>query len=197
MKRITSLVALIIITNFPVSCSLGCGPFDTRPNIIISISSNIGSVVEGEYSETISTNFNAAAIRAVVNETQRVGWNNNSYTGMLNLAYACSPPSPNIQTLSSIQITSTESVFADGIEFRSGDNLEVLFKAVNHNFEQNVVAFNDSPKRGISFGGFEGESIAFQLISQPDNALSQQFTFIFTFDDGLEYQVLTPLFTVD
>ena len=197
MKRIISLLALIAITNLPISCGLGCGPFDTRPYKIVSLSSQIGSVIEEVFVESFSSNYDTAAIRVVVDEAQQVGWNNNSYSGLLNSAYACSPPDPNVQILTLIEITSNKSVFVDGIEFESGGDLESVLKIVGFDSELNVVDFNDSSRSGFNLGGFKGEDIMFQLISKPDFSISQEFTFTFTFDDGLEYQVQTPVFSVD
>lgn len=197
MKRVVSLLALIIITNLPISCGLGCGPFDTRPNIIVSISSGIGSVVDGIYSEFISTDFNTAAIRAVVDETHKVGKNDSFDFSFVNVAYACSAPSPKVQTLTYIEVTSDKSVFVDGIEFESGEKLEAMFKIVGVDAELNVVDFNNSSSRIFYLGGFKGEEMLFQMASKSDIPISQNFTFLFTFDDGLEYQVLTPEFTVD
>ncbi len=197
MKRTASLLALIIITNLPISCGLGCGPFDTRPNIIVSISSDIGSVAEGVFSESVSTDFNTAAIRAVVDETHKVGKNDRIDFSFASIAYACSPPSPNVQHINSISLISDSNIVFDGIEYQSGENLSSFFKIVSSNGDVLIEQINDSPDDYRWFFSFTGDSVIFQLLSKPDSPIAQKFTFTFTFDDGLEYQVQTPLFTVN
>lgn len=62
MKRVVSLLALIIITNMPISWGLGCGPFDNYKFSIVSISSEIGSVVDNSFNQAISSNIDTAVI---------------------------------------------------------------------------------------------------------------------------------------
>lgn len=197
MKRVTSLLALIIITNLPTSCGLGCGPFDNYELKIVTISSTVGSIFENTFSESISTNFDAAVIRAVVDETHRVGQTTENFIGLSNLAYACSPPEPGFQRLRAIRIISSESVFVNGNEYKAGDDLGVIFIVIDFNSEVGVQNFNNNPDSIYLFPGYEGMEIMFQLRSKPDLPIDQKFTLTFTFDDALEYQVLTPTFTVE
>jgi len=197
MKRIVSLLALIILTNLPISCGLGCGPFDSRPSVIVSISSEIGSMFDGIYSESISTNFNTAAIKAVVEETYKVGKNDRFHFNFVSIAYACSPPDPNVQHINSISLISNKNIIFNGIEYQSGEELNSFFKIVYPNGDVFIEQINDSPDDYRWLFGFTGDNMIFQLISKPDFPISQEFTFIFTFDDGLEYQVQTPIFSVN
>lgn len=102
-----------------------------------------------------------------------------------------------IPRLRFIKIVSNKSINSGGIEFNPGENLESLFEIFDPQFGQSVEIFNLIPKELHFFAGYEGEDIMFQLRSKPKNQISQKFIFTFTFDDGLLYQVETPVFTVE
>jgi len=197
MKKLISLVGLFIIFNLPFACN-PCGPFDTRPYKIVSVSSEIGSIDNGLFDELISTDFANAAIRAKIDETVRLGFRNNKGFNFSNAVYACSPPDPNIQRLTFIAITSDKNLFFNGVEVVAGESLVSIFKM--YNFDETgltVEEFNESPNSYRRWFGFKDDDILFQLVAKPDSIIAQKFTFSFTFDDGLEYQVLTPVFTVE
>jgi len=196
MKRLVVLVCLLGVTNLPISCGLvGCGPFDTTPYKIVSISSDIGSISDNIFNETISMDFMVAAVRLKIDETARVG--QVGIFSFSNVAYACSPPEPNVQHLNSINIISNETIFMNGIEYRGGENLNSIFKIVASTGDLSVEELNEFPDNYRWFFSFANDSIIFQLIDKPDVSMAQKFTFTFMFDDGLEYQSLTSVFSVD
>ncbi len=196
MKKLISLFVLFLVLNIPFACN-PCGPFDTRPYKIVSISSNVGSLIESNFTEQLSTNFEIAAIRTVIDETKRIGFNNPVNLWVSTSAYACSAPSPNVQRLISINIVSGQNISVDGIEYPAEGSINSLFKILTFDGAMLVEEFNESPNsQGFNFA-FGQDAILFQLIAKPDTPISQKITFIFTFDDGLKYQVLTPVFTVD
>jgi len=198
MKKAISLLSILVVTNLPVSCGLfGCGPFDERPIKIVSISAKIGSMSERIFEEEVSADFKIATIRAKVDKTVRVGQIKKTIFSFSNVAYACSPPPPPVQQLNSINITSEKPLFFNDIEYKSGENLNLLFKILHFEEEISIEEFNEFPDSYYLLSGYGDDNILFQLKSKPDTPVSQKFTFIFTFGDGLEYQVLTPVFTVD
>ncbi len=198
MKKAISLLSILVATNLPVSCGLlGCGPFDERPIKIVSISAKIGSMNDRIFEEVISADFKRATIRANVDKTVRVGHIKKTIFSFYNVAYACSQPFPSVQQLNSINITSEKPLFFNGIEYKSGENLNLLFKILRFEEEISIEEFNEFPDSYYLLSGYGDDNILFQLISKPDAPVSQKVTIIFTFDDSLEYQVLTPVFTVD
>ncbi len=128
MKKMASLVALFIVLNIPFACN-PCGPFDNRPYKIVSMSSNIGLMVENSFLEEPSTNFERAAIQTVIEETKRIGYNVPAANlWIINSAYACDPLPPDVQLLESLEIISSETVVSGGVEYLSGVQLNTLFK---------------------------------------------------------------------
>jgi len=196
MKKLFSLLAIFVTLNLPFACN-PCGPFDNRPYKIVSISSTVGSLVENDFVEGVSTNFEVAAIRTVIDETQRIGFNKIENPWLLNAAYACDPVPPNVQELASINISSNRSIFSNGIEFKAGNELNDLFKIVfqqgEYSTSEFIVEQNSNPWRFI----IENEPIYFQLIETPDSKIEQELLLKFTFGDELEYQVQTNVFTVE
>ncbi len=185
-----------MILNLPFACN-PCGPFDNRPYKIVSMSSFVGSVIENSFIEELSVDFEIAAIRIMIDETERIGFNNPVNLWITNSAYACSPPEPNVQMLDQIKITSLENIISGGVEFKSGENLNSLFKILDQSMEYNVNDFIERQNRSPWSFSMKQGFILFQLIAKPDVSINQKFTFTFTFDDGLEYQVLTPVFEID
>ncbi len=196
MKKLISLLWIFLFLNLPFSCN-PCGPFDNRPYKIVSMSPFVGSVIENAFIENLSTDFEIAAIRIMIDETKRIGLNSPVNLWITNSAYACSPSPPNVQKLISISVISEQKILLGGIEYPAGSSINSLLKFLTFEGEMSVKEFNESPNsRGYNFT-FAQEAILFQLIARPDVPVSQKFTFTFTFDDDLEYQVLTPLFTVN
>ncbi|MCF6360301.1 MAG: hypothetical protein L3J29_06000 [Cyclobacteriaceae bacterium] len=196
MKKIISLGGLFVVLNLPFGCN-PCGPFDNRPYKIVSMSPFVGSVIESAFTDDLSTEFEIAAIRIMIDETERVGINSPVNLWVTNGAYACSPPDPNVQRLISINIISGGNISFGGIEYPAEGSINSLFKILTFDGAMPVEEFNGSPNsQGFNFA-FGHDAILFQFIAKPDIPVSQKIAFTFTFDDGLEYQVLTPVFEVD
>lgn len=114
----------------------------------------------------------------------------------MSVTYACSPVEPEVQLLSQISITSTISVFFGGIEYQPNDNLNDLF-VIQYFGAYTVQELVDFQHNNPYILANQSDDIIFQFVSKPDITVNQKFTFTLTFDDGLEYQTVTPLFTVD
>ncbi len=196
MKKLVSLIGLFFVFNLPFACN-PCGPFDNRPYKIVSMSSIIGSVQDFEFSDEALTQFELASIKIQINDVEQVGLNVQTRFNLLSSAYACSPPPPNVQVLETVNITSSENIMSNGTEFLAGVNLNSLFKVIYARQEFTIDEFIDEHSRNSWDFGLTNGFVLFQLVAKPDVKIDQKFTFNFTFDDGLEYQVLTPVFTVE
>ncbi len=205
MKRIISLLALIAIFNMPISCDRGCSSGLPEFFIITELSSEIGSILSNRpnrYSVDNSTNFESAAIIITISDVEyvdRVSTIEN-LPPFISASYACSPIGPKpYQILQTIEIISSNSIFMGGVEFEPGSSLNDLFKVNDSYYEDltvDVYLDNQLEEEWKRFGA-NSNFIGFRLSDKPDISISQEFTFTFTFDDGLEYQVLTPIFTVE
>ncbi len=196
MKKLVSLIGLFVVLNLPFACN-PCGPFDNRPYKIVSMSSLIGSVQNLEFNDEALTEFELASIKIQVNDVEQVGLNVPTSFNLSSSAFACSPSPPNVQILETVIITSTENIMFNDTEFLAGSNLNSLFKVIYARQEFTIDEFIVEHSRNSWDFGLMNSFVLFQLVAKPDVKIAQKFTFTFTFDDGLEYQVLTPVFTVD
>ncbi len=161
------------------------------------MSASIGSLVDNSFLEEPSTNFEIAAIQTLVDETKTIGYNvAPTNLWIVNSAYACSPLPPNVQVLNQIKITSTKSLSSGGVDYKEGENLETLFKIIYNGEEFSIDEFIERSSNYWMFT-YDDLGVFFQLASKPDLSINQKFTFIFTFNDELEYQILTDEFIVD
>lgn len=116
MKRFFALLTILVILNFPFSCN-PCGDSGILQKFeIASIGSEIGSCTGGLFSTIASSNHQNSAIRVKVNEIRHVNLSQLLYRlNFMSVTYACSPVEPEVQLLSQISITSTISVFLEGL----------------------------------------------------------------------------------
>ena len=197
MKRFLVLVIILAIFNFPFSCN-PCGSGGVPQKIeLVSIGSENGSYADGMFSLVESNEYQSAAIRVKVDETKSVNLSqlNGQFT-LLSASYACSPIEPQVQLLTQIGITSNKPVFSEGVEYKANEDLVDLF-VIQYFEEYTIPAFIDYHPSNPYILANQSNHIIFQLRAQPDNSIFQNFTFTLTFDDGLTYQTVTPLFTVE
>ncbi len=201
MKKVVSLIVLLIVTNLPISCGLRCGSDVAEFSTITSMTSEIGQLTPNGYNDNQPTNFEEAAIIILVDGVEyfdKVSIERPKYS-IIGAAYACSPvPSKPFQKLEKIEITSTEDVFIDGEEFKQGVLLNDIFitnssSGANLTIDEFLQAQSDEWDRFSALQPY----VVFALKVKPDSIVSQRFAFTFTFDDGLKYKVETPIFTVE
>ncbi len=196
MKKLFALLAIFLILNTPFACN-PCGPFDNRPYKIVSMSSTIGSLIENNFEEEVSTNFEIAAIRTAIDETKRIGFNKAVNLWISTSAYACSPPDPIVQIIDELKISSDKTILSGGVEYEPNASLNELFKIIYNSSVYTIDEFIEAQGASPWEFSFTDSSILIQLVDKPDAKIEQQLLLKFTFDDELSYQVLTPVFTVE
>jgi len=114
MKRLWSLLGVVIITNIPTSCS-DCGSSRPLEISIVELSVSVGSFVSAGFSDDRAEDYRLAAIEVYISdvfyEEISVAREQENFFFM-NTAFACSPPELKpTQSITSILITSDVSVF--------------------------------------------------------------------------------------
>ena len=194
MKRTHALLLLLFILHLPFACSdSNCD--DGNCNCGKSTGFEKATIETFGTSVTGSTNFTDAGILLSVNKfifSENIRTNDFSF---MNSAYACSLVPPSYQRISTLEITSNESVFSGSQEFMAGEKLNDLFYA--------SFLYSDSisvDSIGIlqeEYGEYGNWPVTFRLRSQPDQAIDQKFTFLLKMDDDAEYTSVSPDFVVN
>jgi len=154
--------------------SFDCGLVDTE---ISAMRSSVGSYNNATFTNNLSEAFEIAAIAidivdfVITTETQT----------------SCATFTAVPQKLTDINISSSESITIEGVDYAAGQNLSSLFKI--HGEDQTYIindfisTHNENPLLFYD----EGDQIVLQLLSRPDNDINQPFTLELLFNDSKEY----------
>ena len=202
MKRVVSLLVVVIITNLPISCGLrGCGGDIAEYSIITNLGSEIGSRINNGYNDVQSSSFDSASIIITVEAVEYIDnvSSTQPFFSLISASYACSPvPARPYQMLQSLDITSNTDVFSNGEVYEAGSILNELFQVFNYsNTGIAIHEFLQGQDDEWERFGFSGDYLIFSLIEKPDAKISQSFQLAFGFDDGAVFDVETTLFTVE
>ncbi len=202
MKRGIALVLILTLSNTLVSCvEDNCGGFTSQEASIAELRASIGTVSSEGFSTTLSNDFEIAAIQIIIEEMNYSEIASNIPSLFFdNIVYACSPLEPTpTQTIESINITSEVSVFFDGEEYQSGENLAELFKVSGYlysNEEITVQDFIGRQKSDLWIFGQQGANVIFQFINKPGSLINQEFSFEFELSDSKRVSVQSSTFEV-
>ncbi len=78
----------------------------------------------------------------------------------------------------------------------AGDELNGLFKLHTRNQEWTISDFINAHQNDPTLFHLENDEIVFQLTDQPDIAVNQSFSVIFTFDSQKVITIEVPVFEV-
>lgn len=202
MKRITTLLAIFLITHVPFGCADDCGSFTPMEARISDLGATVGSFSSNEFSTSTNEDFSLAAIQVTIEEMDysAVAGTLKRNLSLIGAVYACIPPEPEpTQAIVSIEITSTSSVFLGNQEYPAGENLVDFFsisKYANVSSDTTIDEFIQLQKNDLWLFGYQGDHIVFQLSEKPDEQFNQQFYIKFKFSDSEEVTAEIPNFAV-
>jgi len=203
MKKITAFIAVILMTNLPISCDQrtnDCGPFPKMVSIIKELDIVVGKYDSNGFTEIESNKYNESAIRiegANIETTEVAGIQNPFHFSMINQAYACSPIDPEpTQTISSLNISSESSVFIDGKEVEAGSSLNEYFKVLYYG-GRTVEEFLSFEINAYDSFGHLGSSFYLMLNQQPDQPINQKMQIKLNLSDDVVFDLETEDFKVD
>ncbi len=204
MRRILSLLIVIVITHLPLGCYIGddCGGYTPLEARITDITSVVGVLTSSGFSNSRSTEFDEAAINVSIAGIEYIEISDASQPGFsfINSAYACSPPEPPpTQAITSIQITSESSVFFGGEEYASGQDLSQLFIAADYLYARSpttIAEFIEQQNQDLYIFGYDGANVAFQLGEKPDSTINQPFSVTFQLSDAEVLETRIQVFEV-
>ncbi len=204
MKRLLTLITIVIVTNLPLGCYIGddCGGYTPLEAKITDITSEVGMLTSTGFSNSRSTEFDEAAINVSIAGIEYTEISDASQPGfsIINSAYACSPPEPPpTQAITSVQITSESSVFFGGEEYASGEDLSQLFIAADYLYARGsttVAEFIERQNQDLYIFGYDGANVAFQLAEKPDSTINQPFSITFQLSDSEVLQTRIQVFEV-
>lgn len=160
-----------------------CGRIETR---ITRLNFQVGTYRSDFFFNEPSFNFDEAGIQIEIAESiMEEPCDEETFT-----------PVP--QTIKSITITSSNTVYSRGFVYPAGEALNDLFKLFNSGQEYNIAEFiaaqNENPVIFYSDSG--PDRIVLQLLDKPDQLISQSFNIIFAFTDTEMLNVIVPDFEV-
>jgi hypothetical protein len=202
MKKFTVFVFVMVLTNVPISCNFGCGPFTPLEARITDLSASVGTLdSSSDFSTVKSTDFNTVAIEVMIS--------NMDYSEMAAIekrinfsfvAFACSPPEPQpTQTIESIELFSNESIFTNDGKFEAGESLNELFNVTKYsvNIETiSIAEYIEVQQEYLEHFAYFGDNIVFQLKEKPDSIINQTIFIEFEFSNEESISVETDLFEV-
>ena len=204
MKRISTLLALLLLTSIPISCNWGCGPFTPLESRITDMSASVGVLdTASNFSTVKSTDFIEAAIELMITNldyTEISAIDGTVNFSFLNAAYACSPPDPKPQAIESIVLTSDAPIFAKDRKFEAGESLNELFQITNYSSHQETLSIADFIELQQDYlytFAYLGDVIVFQLKEKPDSVINQTILIEFEFSYGEGIRVESGDFEVD
>lgn len=191
MKKISVLVFVLALTNIPISCNYGCGPFTPLETRITDLSASVGNLdVSSDFSTVKSTDYREAAIEVMImnvdySETSTIEENINF--SFLSKAYACSPPEPQpTQAITSIELSSPTPIFSNNQKFEAGESLNELFNVTKYSYNKetiSIAAYIKQQQEDLDHFAYFGDYIIFQLKEKPDSIINQAIVIEIEFSD--------------
>ncbi|SMG48825.1 hypothetical protein SAMN05661096_03529 [Marivirga sericea] len=204
MKRTSALLALLLLTNIPISCDWRCGPFTPLESKITDLSAVVGVLDSSFNFSTVESNyFNEAAIEVIISDmdySETAAIEDRMRISFLSTAYACSPPDPQpSQAIKSIKITSDKSIYAVNRKYEAGESLNELFHIAKYSFNNEKISIADYlelQQNYLDHFAYFGDYMIFQLKDKPDSIISQLILMDYEFSDGERISIESDLFEV-
>lgn len=189
MKRILAFLSLLVVTHLPVSCgcddgtSCGCEDFGPPKEMVITafqLEAGVFKAGEFEMRNSLDTlNYQEAGIKLQVNEVEYRNAQSSLRFSLMNQAYACSPIEPEPPEILSINISSGQSLWVAGKEYKAGESLNKLFFIANKSCGAanlcDINSFLEMQQESPWQFGYQNDFLIFQLLQEPDSLIHQAF----------------------
>ncbi|GEM_PF-4591648 len=213
MKRITTVLVLIVGLNLPFSCNnrdADCGDYDVYEIYMedFELQTAFYNGIDF-YPRDLSDQplgFKSAAILLEVTDELRVKISevqNAQANTWITPVMACSPALPEvINRIISMKISASDTIYSDGRSYMPNTSLNDLFYLYGYNCHSlarcdiDGIIYNVMD-RAYGLYARQGEPLVFQLLSAPDTLLYTAFRFEFELDNGKAFDLSTNTLMIE